>query len=73
MNKNFEFGNTWSDNLGKDGCAKSDEFSEKIQTAFNSTPPPLISENYVAIFFYNGYGQIHARRYEDQIVCEFIL
>ena len=24
--------------LGKDGCAKSDEFSEKIQTAFNPTP-----------------------------------
>ena len=31
MNKNFEFGNTWSDNLGKDGCAKSDEFSENFE------------------------------------------
>ena len=36
------------DTFGKDGCAKSDEFSEKFQTAFD---PPLISENYVAIFF----------------------
>ena len=34
--------------LGKDGCAKSDEFSEKFQTAFD--PPPFM-ENYVAIFF----------------------
>ena len=32
--------------LGKDGCAKSDEFSEKFLTAFD---PPF--ENYVATFF----------------------
>ena len=34
--------------LGKDGATKSDEFSEKFQTAFD---PPSFSENYVAIFF----------------------
>ena len=34
--------------LGKDGCAKSDGFSEKFQTTFDPTPP--FTENYVAIF-----------------------
>ena len=34
--------------LGKGGCTKSDEFSEKFQTAFD---PPLILENCIAIFF----------------------
>ena len=33
--------------LGKDGCAKSDEFSEKFQTTFD---PPSFSENYVEHF-----------------------
>ena len=30
--------------------------------------PPSFSENRVAIFFYNGYGRIYARRYKSQIV-----
>ena len=32
-----------SPRLGKDGCTKSDEFSEKFQTTFD--PPPSCSEN----------------------------
>ena len=35
--------------LGKDGATKSDEFSEKFQTAF-SPSPPSVSENYIAFF-----------------------
>ena len=34
--------------LGTDGPSKTDEFSEKIQTAFD---PPSFSENHVAVFF----------------------
>ena len=34
--------------LGKDPATKSDEFLEKLQTAFD--PPPSFLENYVAIF-----------------------
>ena len=33
--------------LGKGGCTKSDELSEKFQTAFD---PSEYSENYIAIF-----------------------
>ena len=36
--------------LVKGGCAKSDEFLEKFQTAF---APPLIFGNFYCIFFYN--------------------
>ena len=36
---------------GKGGATKSDEFSEKFQTAFD---PPSFSENYVAIFLWNA-------------------
>ena len=35
-------------NWGKDGAIKSDEFLEKIQTAFDHHP--LILENYIANF-----------------------
>ena len=49
--------------IGKDGATKSDEFSEKFQTAFD--PPSLFLGNYVAIF---GYGRIYARRYDGPIV-----
>ena len=35
--------------VGKGGAAKSDEFSEKNPNGLR--PPPLILENYVAIFF----------------------
>ena len=48
-------------NLGKDPATKSDEFLENFQTAFD---PPSFSENYIAIFFYDGYGYIYARRYD---------
>ena len=33
--------------LGKDGVSKTDEFSEKFQTAFD---PPSFSENHIADF-----------------------
>ena len=56
--------------LGKDGHAKSDEFSEKFHRP--STPTPSFSENYVA-FFYNGYGRIYARRYEGQTYLMFVI
>ena len=53
--------------LGKDGCAKWDEFSEKFQTAFD--PPPSCSENYVANLFMMDMveymqGGTRARQYE---------
>ena len=64
-----EFVNTQQDvkhcHLGKDGCTKSDVFSEKIQTAFD--PPPHFRKIMLQMF-YNGYGRIYARRYEGQIV-----
>ena len=47
---------------GKDGCAELNEFLDKFQTT-----PPLISKNYVAIF-YNGYGRMHARLYKGPVV-----
>ena len=50
----------YSKGLGKDPATKSDEFLEKLQTAFD--PPPSFLKNYVA-FFYNGYGCIYARRH----------
>ena len=34
---------------GTDGATKTDEFSEKFQTAFDP-PPPSFSENHVADF-----------------------
>ena len=40
--------------LRKGPATKSDEFSEKNPNGLR--PPPLILENYVAIFFYNGYN-----------------
>ena len=36
--------------LGKGKASKTDEFSEKFQTAFDPLPPSF-SENYVEIFF----------------------
>ena len=36
--------------FGTDDATKSDEFSEKFQTAFDP-PPPSCLENYVAFFF----------------------
>ena len=45
-----------------------DEFSEKLQTAFD---PPLIFGKLYCNFFYNGYSCIYARRYEGQIVEGF--
>ena len=50
--------------LGKGGATKSNEFSEKIQTAFE---PPHFGKLECS-FFYNGYGRMYARRYEGQIV-----
>ena len=38
----------YSKGLGKDPATKSDEFLEKLQTAFD--PPPSFLENYAAIF-----------------------
>ena len=35
--------------LGTGDGAKTDEFSEKFQTAFD--PPPSFSENHIAVFF----------------------
>ena len=37
--------------LGMGRANKTDEFSEKIQTAFDRDPPPSFSENYVANIF----------------------
>ena len=34
--------------LGKPSTSKTDEFSEKFQTAFESPPPPSFSENHIA-------------------------
>ena len=39
--------------LGKLSPSKTDEFSEKFQTAFD--PPPSFSESYVANFFWNSW------------------
>ena len=50
--------------LRKGPATKSDEFLEKFQTAIDPAPHFW---NYVANFN-NGYGCIHARRYEGQIV-----
>ena len=38
----------FDDNLGKHPHSKTDEFSEKFQTAFD--PPPSFSENHIADF-----------------------
>ena len=51
--------------LEKGPDTKLNEFSGKIQTAFD--PLPAFSENDFAIS-YNGYGRINARRYEGKIV-----
>ena len=40
--------NCTNDKLGTDGATESDEFSEKIQTAFD--PSPSFSENQIAVF-----------------------
>ena len=37
-----------NNHLGTDGPTKTDEFSEKFQTAFD--PPPSFSENHITIF-----------------------
>ena len=37
--------------LGKLSPSKTDEFSEKFQTAYDPPPPPSFSESYVANFF----------------------
>ena len=52
--------------LGKDPATKLDEFLEKFQTAFD--PHPSFLENYVAIFFYDGYGCIYARRHRPDSI-----
>ena len=52
--------------LGKDPATKSDEFLEKVQTAFDP-PPPYFWKNYVVIF-YNGYGRIYARRHRPDSI-----
>ena len=52
--------------LGKDPVAKSDDFLEKFQTAFDP-PTPSFLEIMLHIFC-NGYGCIFARMYEDQKV-----
>ena len=44
----------WSNILGEQHVSKSDEFSEKFQTAFDP-PPPSFSENHIAIFFQNSW------------------
>ena len=36
--------------LGTNGATKTDEFSEKFQTAFDPPPPPSFSENHIADF-----------------------
>ena len=46
-------------------ATKSDEFSEKFQTAFN--PPPHFWKIMLQIF-YDRYGCIYARRHDGQIV-----
>ena len=55
-------GDSW---LGKDGATKSDDISEKFQTAFDSL---LIFRKLCSDFFNNGYGWIYAGRYEGQMV-----
>ena len=52
--------------LGTGHATKSDEFSEKFQTAFD--PPPSHFQKIILQIFYNGYGRIYASRYEGQIV-----
>ena len=53
--------------LGKDGCTKSDYFSEKFQTAFE--PQPLIfGKLYCKFFIMDMVTYIYARRYEGHIV-----
>ena len=49
--KRYEDHNYRGGNLGTDGHTKTDEFSEKFQTAFD---PPSFSENHIAIFSKNG-------------------
>ena len=51
--------------LGTDGAAKSDEFSETFQTAFDPTPS---FRKIMLQILDNGYGRIYARRYEGPIV-----
>ena len=52
--------------LGRGPATKSDEFSEKNPNGLRS-PPPSLSENFVANF-YDKYGCIYAKRYDGQIV-----
>ena len=52
--------------LWKDPATKSDEFLEKVQTAFD--PPPSLLGNYIATFFYNGYGRIYATRHRPDSI-----
>ena len=46
-------GSGFDSGLGKSGATKSDEFSEKFQTAFD--PAPSFLENYIANFFQNSW------------------
>ena len=48
-----------------DGHTKTDEFSERFQTAFD--PIPSFSENRVAIFFFN----FHALNTGNEIVVPY--
>ena len=41
---------TMLQSLGTDGPTKTDEFSEKFQTAFGPPLPPSFSENHIADF-----------------------
>ena len=52
--------------LGKGGATKSDEFSEKFQTAFDPRSPHF--RKIIFHFFQNGYSCIYERSYEGQIV-----
>ena len=55
--------------LGKGPATKTDEFSEKFQTAFDPAPSPLsFSENCVANFCNFVMTDMDARRYDGQIV-----
>ena len=55
----------YSKGLGKDAATKSDEFLEKLQTAFD--PPPHFWKIMLQIF-YNGYGRIYARSHRPDSI-----
>ena len=55
----------YSKGLGKDPATKSDEFLEKLQTAFD--PPPHFWKIMLQIF-YNGYGRIYARSHRPDSI-----